>query len=148
MFKALDVFFFLAVTAVSLFTFVGIAVWTKARKQERIALYRSELLTKLAEQPGEGSRQVFAMLRDEAAGRERDKRRGTILAGLICASVGLGLIVLLSGSRDPNVNLAGIGMIPFLIGFVLVVFAWVGMRPKAEAPQPSWPPEEPGVPHG
>src|SRR6202007_1581588 len=92
MFKALDLFFFLAVGAVSLFTFIGIAVWITARKQERLALYRSEVLKKLAEQSGEGGRQVLAIMHEESAGKEREKRRGIILGGLICAAVGMGLI--------------------------------------------------------
>jgi len=148
MFKALDLFFFLAVGAVSLFTFIAIAVWITARKQERLALYRSELLKKLAEQSGEGGRQVLAIMHEESAGKEREKRRGIILGGLICAAVGMGLIMLLGSIREPEINLAGVGMIPFLIGFVLVVFGWLGMRPKAEPPPPAYPPEEPGAPRG
>jgi hypothetical protein len=121
-------FFFLATGAVALFTFVAVASWSEARKQERIALYRSELLKKLAEQPGDGARRVIDVLREEGTRRDVGRRRGLLLGGMVTMAVGLGLMVLLGSIRESEINLMAVGLIPFLIGTALVLFGWLGMR--------------------
>lgn len=136
-------FFFLATAAVALFTFIGVAVWSDARKQERLALYRAELLKKLAEQPGDGARQVLEVLREENLRKDLGKRRGLLLAGMILAAVGLGLVALLSGIKDAEVDLRAVGLIPFLIGLALFLFGLFGLRPRQPQPEPPPPPREP-----
>jgi hypothetical protein len=130
-------FFFLATGAVSLFTFVAVASWSEARKQERIALYRSELLKKLAEQPADGARQVMEVLRQEAARKDIGRRRGLLLGGMITMAVGVGLLVLLGGLRDTGVNLQAVGLIPVLIGLALMLFGWFGLRPHPQPEEPT-----------
>jgi hypothetical protein len=136
-------FLFLAVGAVALFSFAALASWTKARKEERIALYRSELLKKVAEQPGEGARQVLVILREDAAQKELAKRRGLLLGGLITAVVGIGLMTMLSGIRDSEVQIWAVGFIPLLIGVVMFLFGWFAIRPAQSAPDSALPEPEP-----
>jgi len=142
-FTPFALFLFLAVSAVALFTFIAVASWTRARKEERIALYRSELLKKVAEQPGEGARQVLEILRQEAAQKELAKRRGLLLAGMITGAVGIGVMVMLSGIKDPELSVWTVGLFPFLIGLVMVLFAWFGMRPRQAPQEPAVPLAEP-----
>ena len=112
------VFFFLSVGAVALFTFIAVAHWATQRREEREVQYRCELLKKLAEQPGEGARQVLDMLRAEEAKKEREHRQGLILGGLITFVVGVGVMLLLYGvEKSEPVWL--VGLIPLLIGAVL-----------------------------
>ncbi len=137
------VFFFLATAAVALFTFIGVAVWTDARKQERLALYRAELLKKLAEHPGEGAQQVLEVLREETLRKDLAKRRGLLLGGMITGAVGIGLMALLSGIKDTQVDLRAVGFIPFLIGLALFLFGLLGLRPRQPAREQPPPPHEP-----
>lgn len=136
-------FFFLAVGAVALFSFIAVATWASARKEERVALYRSELLKKVTEQTGEGARQVLTILREEAAQKELAKRRGLLLGGLITAVVGIGLITMLSGIGDSEVHVWSVGLIPLLIGVVLFLFGWFAIRPAPAAPDTALPDPEP-----
>lgn len=123
-------FFFLAVGAASLFTFVGCAVWSSTRLQERLELYRTELLKKVAEQPGEGGRQVLLLLREEQQRKHAERRHGLLLGGLVTAAVGCALMVMLGGIHAPNFAGVGIGLIPFLIGASMFFFALVALRPS------------------
>jgi len=47
------VFFFLAVGAVALFTFLSVATWTGTRQAEREAYYKAEMMKKIAEMGGD-----------------------------------------------------------------------------------------------
>jgi hypothetical protein len=139
----IGMFFFLAVGAVALFTFVAVAHWSDARKQERIEMYRTELLKKMAEQQGDGARQVFALLRQEDRRKEAEKRHGMLLGGMITCAVGVALMALLFSLNPPDVHAWTVGLFPFLVGVVLVLFAWFALRPGAPAPDSPPPPAEP-----
>jgi hypothetical protein len=130
---AASMFFFLAVGAVSLFTFFGVAAWIAARKEERIALYRTELLKKVAEQPSDGARQVLELLHEERARKELEKRRGLLFAGMLIIAVGIGLTVLLA-ALPTGVTVWPVGLIPVLIGAAFLLFGWLGMRPRPASP--------------
>ena len=43
------VFFFLAIGAIALFTFLSVATWTGTRQNEREAYYKAEMLKKIQE---------------------------------------------------------------------------------------------------
>jgi hypothetical protein len=145
-------FFFLAVASVALFTFVGVAAWSGARMQERVEMYRTELLKKVAEQQGDGARQILAILRHESLRRETDKRHGILLGGMITAAVGVALMALIYSVNPPEVHAWTVGLFPFLIGVVLMLFAWRVLRPGASLPGlpelsgPSAPPPPPAMP--
>ena len=115
-------FLFLAATIVAVFAFLSIAVWVSGPAQERQARDRLALLKTVAEQPGQNAAAVLELLREEDRRRvernERERRRGLMIGGLSAAAagVGLGLMLELLHGRQ----LWSIGLIPFLIGCVLV----------------------------
>ncbi len=128
-------YFFLSVSTVAFFAFVGTASWNGARTQERLAMYRAELLKKLAEQPGEGALHVLALLRQEQRVKEDEKRRGLLLGGLITGATGLGLVLMLAGvGGNDGFHAWTIGAFVVLIGAALVLFSRFGMRPGADEP--------------
>ena len=139
----IGLFFFLAVASVALFTFIAVASWSEARKQERVAMYRTELLKKVAENQGEGARQVLAMLRQRDERRQAEKRHGMLLGGMITCAVGVALMVLIFSVNPPGVYAWTVGLFPFLIGAVLVLFAWRVMRAGAAVAEPPEPPAAP-----
>ncbi len=114
------VFFFLAVGAVSLFSFIAVASWSDARCREREAYYKSETLKKLTET--QGSAAVLDLLREEKKQAATRRREGQRLGGLINIAVGIGLIVFLSGLvRNEPIYL--VGVIPLLIGVALLSYS-------------------------
>jgi hypothetical protein len=135
------VFLFISVCVVCVFTFVSIASWAGTRQQERTALYRTELLKKLSEQPPENARQVIALLREEELRKEAEKRRGLLLGGSIVTAVGLGLMVMLVVLVHKEQAWA-VGLIPLFIGFVLILFGFFAPRTPPSALD-SLPPAEP-----
>jgi len=138
----LPLFLFISVAVVAVFTFISVASWAGTRQQERTALYRSELLKKLAELPPENSRQVIALLRDEAARKESEKRRGLQLGGWVVAAVGFGLMVMLV-ALVPGEKAFTVGLIPLFIGIVLIVFGHLGKSRPPSSPLDALPRDEP-----
>ena len=47
----LGIFLFFSVGAISLFSFIAVASWSDARRREREAYYKTDLLKKLCESP-------------------------------------------------------------------------------------------------
>jgi hypothetical protein len=124
----LPVFLFLSVGAVSLFSFIAVAVWSEARLRERKAYYKSEMLKKLAENQGSGAASVLEILRDEVRNSERLRREGIRMGGLITVAVGIALLVFLRQVvLDRPVYLCG--LIPLFIGVALLVYSYV-LAPK------------------
>jgi hypothetical protein len=118
-------YLFLSVGAISVFTFVSIAVWTGTRQAEREAYYKAESLRRIAEMPGEGALQVIAMMRDEARLKEHRKIEGMKLGGVVNVAVGVGLYFMMRNLGAP----ALVGLIPGLIGVALLVYA-LTLAPK------------------
>ncbi len=115
---------FIAITIVSVFSFMSVAMWVGTRHQERKDFYRSEVLKKLAES---GSTAVIEYLREEE--RQEEARRaihdqrvaeGNRLAGSIVAVVGVTLLVALRYlvPGEPAFLLA---LIPIGVGLVLIL---------------------------
>jgi hypothetical protein len=114
-------FLFLGAAVVAVFAFCSIVVWVSAPAAERRSRDRLTLLKTLAEHPGENTRLVIELLREEDERRLENKlraeRRGWIVGGLIVMSVGTGLALMLVALGNRGEWAAG--MIPFLIGCVL-----------------------------
>lgn len=123
------VFIFLSIAAVALFSFVSVAVWTDARRKERKAYYRSETIKKIAESQGGGSA-ALEYLREEDRLAARRAQEGMKAGGLVCAGVGIGLMAFLGAlARDNHLAGALLGVIPFMVGIALLVYAYL-MAPK------------------
>jgi len=112
-------FGFLSISAVSVFTFVSIAAWSDARRREREAFYKNETMRKLAESPSGGTA-ALELLREEAR----------LLGGLITLAVGIGTWAFLR-SIEPGKPLYILGLIPILVGLVLVGYSYL-LAPKIE----------------
>jgi hypothetical protein len=121
------------ICSVSFFTFLTIWFWAIARRREREAFYRSEMLKKLADSSGDAAQQALQLLRDDDARRQRRKREGVILAGLILVAMGVALMIVIPLTDDPRKELGSwaVGLIPLLIGVAMLLHAkLVASRPK------------------
>jgi hypothetical protein len=118
----LPVMLFLSIAAISLFSFVAVAVWLENRRKERVAYYRSETLKKLTETAGPGSKAPIEYMREEEQISARHRREGIRLGSLITGAVGIGLMICLRGiAHEKSVYL--VGLIPLLVGVALFVYA-------------------------
>jgi hypothetical protein len=109
------------VGSIGLFTFLGVASWADARRREREAFFRHELLKKLSENPSGEAQRVLDLLRQEETDRLARTRDGIRLGGFVTMGVGLGIVVLLSQLAPGGVW--AVGAIPALIGLAMVVHA-------------------------
>jgi Flp pilus assembly protein TadB len=130
MLENLAMFWFIGAVVVALFAFLSVASWAGIRAEERKTVERYTLLRKVAEQPGESARLVLERLRaeDEEAAERRAARRSRqrlekIQAGVVLIVVGVGLGVMLEAVGDSD-GLWTVGLIPGLVGVVLVLFSW------------------------
>jgi hypothetical protein len=127
--QSVSLFGFLSVSAVAVFSFIAVAVWSQERRREREAYYRSETLKKIAE-AGAGGTSAVEFLREEQSIGARRRKEGLKLAGLITSAVGLALMVFIGaverGSSEPSFL---VGVIPLFIGVALLIYVYV-MAPK------------------
>jgi hypothetical protein len=116
------------VGSIATFGFLGIAAWANARRREREAFYRSEVLKKLAEAGPEGSSAALTMFREQERTAVRNRLETQRLGGLILAAVGLGVMALLKGVAG-NESAWLSGLIPALVGGVLLLYSY-GLAPR------------------
>jgi hypothetical protein len=112
---------FLPVLMVSVFAFVSIASWAEARKREREALYRSEVLKRIADSTAPGAASALDIIREEHRASARRRIEGQRLGGLINVAVGLGLMALLRGLEKQEPAYL-VGLIPLLVGVALLIY--------------------------
>jgi uncharacterized membrane protein YeaQ/YmgE (transglycosylase-associated protein family) len=116
------------VGAVAMFGFFAVASWADARRREREAFYRSEVLKKLAEAGADGSTAALEMFREQQQVAVRNRLESQKLGGLILAAVGLGVMGLLKGvASNEGAWLAG--LVPALIGAALLIYSY-GLAPR------------------
>jgi len=117
--------------SIALFSFLGVASWSGARRKEREAYYTSEALKKIAESSSEGAKSAIEYLREQEKSQRRRQLEGMKLGGLITAAVGVGLMVMLRGLEHEEPAYL-VGMIPLLIGVALLAYAFL-LAPKEAA---------------
>jgi Flp pilus assembly protein TadB len=121
---------FLSIVSVAMFSFVGVAVWSRERRREREAYYRSETLRKIAETQGAGGNSAIEFLREDERYAARRRGEGQKLGGLITLAVGIGMMVFIKavdrGDPDPAYL---VGLIPLLIGVALLAYTYL-LAPK------------------
>jgi len=117
------------VGSVALFSFLGVAAWSDARRKEREAYYTSETLKKIAETSGEGAKSAMELLHEQERAAVRRRREGVRLGGLITAAVGISLMIFLRAivRDEPAVFL--VGLIPLFVGLALLLYGYV-LGPK------------------
>jgi len=111
------------VGAIATFGFFAVASWANARRREREAFYRSEVLKKLADAGPDGSAAALEMYREQQRAAVRDRLEAQRLGGLILTAVGLGLMPLLKGVAG-NESAWLSGLIPTLVGAVLLIYSY------------------------
>jgi hypothetical protein len=126
----LPIFLFLSVASIALFSFVAVAVWSRERRREREAYYRSETLRKIADTQGAGGSSAIEFLREEEKNATRRRREGQKLGGLITVAVGISMMVFIKtvDRRDPDPAYL-VGLIPLFIGVALLAYTYL-LAPK------------------
>jgi hypothetical protein len=124
-----SVFLVPIVGSIALFSFLGVATWSDARRKEREAYYRSETLKKIAESSGEGAKAAIELLREQEKSAAKRRLEGMKLGGLITAVVGIGVMVLLRGIANDDGPVYLAGLIPLLIGLALLIYPFL-LAPK------------------
>ncbi len=120
--------FMVAVASTALFTFLSFIIWFDGRQTEREAHYRDEMARKIA-----NADDPAALLEYVRANERADAEKSRISArvgGLITFAVGLGLMIFLHQVAQGSAAYL-IGLIPGLIGVVLLIHSELMMRPKA-----------------
>jgi hypothetical protein len=142
------VFAFVAILALTLFTWFSVSHWISARTAERKDRERNALLRHLATQPAENVRLVLDKMREDeeqarkdaaahfaiwTAAHERGMRQATPgpRGGLLIVAVGAGLSIFLY-SAEPESGVWTLGLIPVLVGGVVTAFALFA-RPDTRA---------------
>jgi Flp pilus assembly protein TadB len=119
----IDIFGFLGLGAIALFSFLAVAKWSDSRRGEREAYYKSETLRKIMEMPGATPASVQEYVRLNQANDDRRRREGLKLGGLITVAVGFGLMIFLGAAPGPA-PIHVLGMIPVFVGLALLIYAW------------------------
>jgi len=116
------------VGSIALFSFLGVASWSDARRREREAYYTADALKTIAESSGDGAKSAVEYLREQNRNIGVRRTEGLKLGGLITAAVGIGVMVLLRGLEHTE-PVYLVGVIPALIGIALLVYVFV-LAPK------------------
>ena len=120
-------FLFLAAGSVALFAYLSVIHWVNTRAAERQTRERYSVLRKITEQPTESGQLVLQLLQEEdarAQKKEREQqieaRRTGMLAGATMIATGLGLMIMFAFLSR---RAWAIGMVPMLVGIVVLAFA-------------------------
>ena len=116
---AMALFGFLAVGAVSVFTMVSVASWSEARRKEREAYYKNDMLKKLADTPGPGANAALELMRAEAQIGAARTRQGLRIGGMITTAAGIGVLVFLRALLGGQQGVYLCGLIPLFVGLAL-----------------------------
>lgn len=128
------------IAIIGLFTYLSVSAWANARKREREAFYRSEVRKKIIEHWGKenaeqmakllqeesessGLRQLYELARDDKADDPRRRRERLVLAGLITAAVGLGMLIFLRSMSTAHA-VSNAGVIPLIVGIALLAYSF------------------------
>ena len=117
----MPLFIFLSIVMVMTFSLVSIVTWLDARRREREAFYRSEMVKKIAE--AQGGDAALAFLREEQRIATQRVRDGQRLGGFITLAVGIGMMIFMAGIVHGGGPVWLVGAIPALVGVALLVHA-------------------------
>lgn len=111
------------VSTIAIGAFLSVVGFARERRKEREALYRHETARALVEKGGMSAEQLHAFLRDEALRPHRSRIEAAKLAGLVCALLGVGMLIGLRNADEVPVR--GIGWLPAGIGAGALLYAYV-----------------------
>lgn len=115
---------FLPVLMICVFTFVSIAVWSDARRREREAFYRSEVMKKVGESSGTVAATALEIMREQDRSDRRRRSESHKLGGFIVTAVGVGLMAFLR-IVAPQEPAYAVGFVPLLVGIALLAFPFL-----------------------
>jgi hypothetical protein len=115
---------------VALLSFLSVVVWSRERRREREAYYRSEALRTIAASQGATSTSILEVLREEEKISARRRREGHKLAGFVTIAAALGMMLFLKvvDRNDPDPAYMA-GLIPLFVGIALLTYGYV-LGPK------------------
>ena len=116
------VFVFLAIGAISLFSFLAVASWAGSRQAERSEYYQADMMKKIAEVGGDRN-PALEYLREQERIASVKRLGGLKLGGLINVGVGLGLMIFLK-ALIAGAPIYLTGTIPLFVGFALLAYAF------------------------
>jgi hypothetical protein len=122
---ATALFGFLAVGAIALFSMIAVATWSDARRKEREAYYRNDMLKKLAESQGPGTATALELMREEARIATVRTKQGLQIGGLVTTAAGLGVLIFLRVLLGTDEGVFLSGLIPFFIGIALFASSYL-----------------------
>jgi hypothetical protein len=114
----------LSVGFISLFSYITVSSWSKNRRREREAYYKSEALKKISEMGAD----AVAILREQERNARRRRLEGNKLGGLVTAGVGIGMMVFLRAAVPDRPSYL-VGLIPVLIAVALLAYSYI-LAPK------------------
>lgn len=103
---------------------IVLIVYFGEKRKAKQALYRNELLKKIADSQGDAADKIMEMIRQEELDIKIRRREGIKLGGLITAAAGLGamaLLFMLAPAQPVWIS----GVVPLLIGLALFIYAQV-----------------------
>ena len=103
---------------------IVLIVYFEEKRKAKQALYRNELLKKIADSQGDAADKIMEMIRQEELDIKIRRREGIKLGGLITAAAGLGAMALLF-MLVPAQPVWIAGVVPLLIGLALFIYAQV-----------------------
>jgi len=111
---------------IALCAFLSVMVWSRERRREREAYYRSEALRRAVDTAGARLEVLLDVLREEERIAMRQRREAHKVGGLVMIAVGVGMAVFLRAvdQRDPDPAYI-VGIIPVLVGVALLLHAYV-----------------------
>jgi len=112
------------VMLVCFFSFASVALWLHARRKEREALYRNEMMKKVAESAGAVGTTLLEMLREEERTGRARRREIYKLGGLVAIASGIGLIAFLNGVEQHS-PVYLVGLIPTFVGVAMLAYVFV-----------------------
>lgn len=128
-FASVGVWAFLSIGAIALFAvFIPLVTFIDSRRKEREAYYKADIMRRVTESSGEGSKAVLELLREQARQEQIKKIEGMKIGGLINIGVGVVLVIFLRsvlGAASPYLC----GLIPGVVGAALLIYVYLLARP-------------------
>jgi hypothetical protein len=115
----MNITLFLGIATASLFSFLSVAVWSNARRREREAYYRSEIVQRLAT-AGDRAEVILQFVRESEKSAKRERHHGLQLRGLITIAIGAGMMIFIRAVERADPYAFLVGLIPVLVGVVVL----------------------------
>ena len=114
------------VSTLAFFIFLSIYIWVHAKRREREAFYKNETLRRIAESP-DGGAAALEFLKEEQRLKDRKRREGRKIGGLVNGTLGLVLTIFLFTIRAtfPNEDwFYLVGLVPLSVGAALLAYSY------------------------